>query len=304
MPKISVFVPVYNTEKYLRQCIDSILAQTFTDFELLLINDGSTDGSGAICDEYAQKDSRVRVFHQENGGVSSARNLGLNNVRGEWISFVDSDDWVKKNFLDKLIVNSENVDLVCVGFIQIEDKLKYRNVDYEGNASECLGLFFENRILGFLWNKLFKTDIIKSNNLLLNESISFREDEEFVLRYFCYITKVNSISYSCYYYDNKSDLSNIGCRKDNFLLSLNCYKTIIELKQNYIKNYYLREFTNSLFDSYKKNIDVLNRQALFKKHVGWDVLKIKEISIFSRLILLLPLRVCTRIFILKAKTKK
>ena len=152
---ISVIVPVYNTEKYLHRCVDSILAQTFTDFELLLIDDGSTDKSGAICDEYAQKDSRVRVFHKENGGVSSARNVGLKNGRGEWISFVDSDDWVKKNFLDKLIVNSENVDLGCVGFIQIEDKLKYRNVDYEGSASEGFRIFFENRILGFLWNKLF-----------------------------------------------------------------------------------------------------------------------------------------------------
>ena len=304
MSKISVIVPVYNTEKYLRRCVDSILAQTFTDFELLLIDDGSTDGSGAICDEYAKKDSRVRVFHKENGGVSSARNVGLKNVRGEWISFVDSDDWVKKNFLDKLIINSENVDLVCVGFIQIEDKLKYRNVDYEGSASEGFRIFFENRILGFLWNKLFKATIIKNNNLLLNELISFREDEEFMLRYFCCITKIYSTSESCYYYDNKSDLSYIGCRTDNFLLSLNCYKTIVKLKQNYIKKYYLREFTNCLFDSYKKNIDVLNRQALFKRYVGKDVLKIKEISIFSRLILLLPVSVCTTIFILKAKIKK
>lgn len=86
MPKISVIVPVYNTEKYLHRCVDSILAQTFTDFELLLIDDGSTDSSGAICDEYAQKDSRVRVFHKENGGASSARNLGLDNATGEWIT--------------------------------------------------------------------------------------------------------------------------------------------------------------------------------------------------------------------------
>ena len=98
-PKITVIVPVYNTEKYLRRCVDSILAQTFTDFELLLIDDGSTDGSGAICDEYAKKDSRVRVFHKEIGGVSSARNLGLDKAYGEWISFVDSDDWIDVLFL-------------------------------------------------------------------------------------------------------------------------------------------------------------------------------------------------------------
>ena len=94
MPVISVIGPVYNVEPYLAQCINSILSQSFEDFEVLLVDDGSKDKSGAICDEYARKDSGVRVFHKENGGVSSARNLGLDNVRGEWIAFVDSDDWV------------------------------------------------------------------------------------------------------------------------------------------------------------------------------------------------------------------
>lgn len=87
-PKISVIVPVYNAEKYLHRCIDSILAQTFADFELLLIDDGSTDKSGEICDEYADKDARIRVFHKANGGVSSARNVGLDNALGEYICFV------------------------------------------------------------------------------------------------------------------------------------------------------------------------------------------------------------------------
>ena len=91
-PIISIIVPVYNTEKYLDQCIQSVLAQTYTNWELLLIDDGSTDSSGAICDKYAAEDNRIRVFHKENGGVSSARNLGLDNAQGEWISFVDADD--------------------------------------------------------------------------------------------------------------------------------------------------------------------------------------------------------------------
>ena len=93
-PKISVIIPVYNAESTLRRCVDSVLAQTFTDFECLLINDGSKDKSGEICDEYAIRDSRIKVFHKENGGVSSARNVGLDNATGEWIAFVDSDDWV------------------------------------------------------------------------------------------------------------------------------------------------------------------------------------------------------------------
>ena len=114
-PKISVIVPVYNEEKYLRRCIDSILAQTFTDFELLLIDDGSKDKSGEICDEYAEKDLRVRAFHKLNGGVSSARNIGLDKARGEWICFVDSDDYVNNIFLEKWQLQS-TVDLIIQGY--------------------------------------------------------------------------------------------------------------------------------------------------------------------------------------------
>ena len=95
MPAISVNIPVYNTEKYLHRCIDSVLAQTYQDLELLLIDDGSKDSSGAICDEYAAQDARVKVFHKENGGVSSARNVGLDHAQGEWITFVDSDDYIE-----------------------------------------------------------------------------------------------------------------------------------------------------------------------------------------------------------------
>lgn len=102
MSTISVIVPVYNTEQYLPRCIDSILSQSFTDFGLLLIDDGSKDGSGKICDAYAEKDNRIRVFHKENGGVSSARNLGLDNAKGEWVCFVDSDDELIRDGLEAM----------------------------------------------------------------------------------------------------------------------------------------------------------------------------------------------------------
>lgn len=116
-PKVSVIVPVYNVEKLLQRCIDSILAQTFTDFELLLIDDGSKDKSGEICDEYAAKDSRIRVFHKQNGGVSTARNLGIDKAQGEWIYFVDSDDIVLPSALGTFcsLIYSDS-ELVMAGF--------------------------------------------------------------------------------------------------------------------------------------------------------------------------------------------
>lgn len=114
-PLISVIVPVYNTEKYIRKCIESILRQTFTDFELILVDDGSTDNSGAICDEYAEKDNRVRAFHQENRGVCSARNKGLDNAKGTYVAFVDSDDYIRDIGLEFLLndIINYNADISC-----------------------------------------------------------------------------------------------------------------------------------------------------------------------------------------------
>lgn len=127
-PKISVIVPVYNVEKYLRRCIDSILAQTFTDFELLLIDDGSKDNSGDICDGYAMKDERVRVFHKKNGGVSSARNLGLDNAKGEWVSFVDADDYLDNCYYNNFLSFHDISDIVFTGFIIIKGNKKKKIV--------------------------------------------------------------------------------------------------------------------------------------------------------------------------------
>lgn len=111
---ISVIVPVYKAEKYLHRCVDSILAQTYTNFELILVDDGSPDNSGAICDEYAVKDSRVRVFHKKNGGVTAARADGVNISKGEWITFVDADDTIPIEALSTLYKNvDKNIDIRC-----------------------------------------------------------------------------------------------------------------------------------------------------------------------------------------------
>ena len=119
-PALSVIVPVYKAEKYLRKCVDSILAQTFKDFEVILVDDGSPDGSGAICDEYAKKDPRVRVFHKENGGVSSARQCGLNHARGEYTIHADPDDWVEPNMLEELYAKAkaEDADMVICDYYE------------------------------------------------------------------------------------------------------------------------------------------------------------------------------------------
>lgn len=208
MPKISVIVPVYNTEKYLHRCIDSILAQTFTDFELLLIDDGSKDNSGKICDEYAVKDSRVRVFHKENGGVSSARNLGLDNALGEWVTFVDSDDWIEKNALVALI-NKCDADLI-IGAIMFEQNRSIGNLavntiikgkDLHINIATNINHYQ----LSGPWSKLFYTPIINEHHIRFNQSLHFGEDSVFVKTYLLHAGSLRVIPDLCYHYDDIGD---------------------------------------------------------------------------------------------------
>lgn len=137
-PLISIIVPVYNAEKTLNRCVDSILLQPFTDWELLLIDDGSKDSSGDICDEYARKDPRIKVFHKENGGVSSARNVGLDNAKGEWITFVNSDDWIVNNALD-IDYDEVNEDLLLFSYYLISSKKE--------KLEKSFNLFYQIKII-------------------------------------------------------------------------------------------------------------------------------------------------------------
>lgn len=204
-PVISVIVPVYNTEKYLRRCIDSVLSQTYKDFELLLIDDGSTDSSGAICDEYAAKDARVRVFHKENGGVSSARNLGLDNAKGEWVTFVDSDDWISN---DAFFCAVEYLD--CDVILGSFTNYQYLNSD---SCNICGSRFIDKHELAELfhkygyscyfstpWSKLYRFEIIKKYKLRFDEKLVLGEDTIFVLNFMKYVEKARFCPRFCYFY--------------------------------------------------------------------------------------------------------
>lgn len=130
MPNLSIIVPVYKVEQYIHKCVDSILNQTFTDFELILVDDGSPDNCGKICDEYAQRDERVRVIHKKNGGLSDARNFGLKEAKGKYISFIDSDDWVDLYLYSDVIGYQEDndLDIVCFDVYEVKgEKIKYNN---------------------------------------------------------------------------------------------------------------------------------------------------------------------------------
>lgn len=194
MHVVSIIVPICNTKKYLPACIDSILAQSFTDFELLLIDDGSTDKSSKICNEYAQKDSRIRVFHKENGGVSSARNIGLENAHGEWVCFVDSDDTIEIDALSSYIQSTkQNIDLI-LSLYNVVDETGTVLSGYCATDSNCelplpdfLKMLYVSRgtYQGYIWNKMFRLSVIKEHTLRFNEQIFFNEDRLFTTQYAC-----------------------------------------------------------------------------------------------------------------------
>lgn len=192
---LSIIVPVYNIEQYLSRCVDSILGQSFTDFELLLIDDGSNDGSGAICEEYVAKDSRVHVFHKENGGVSSARNLGLKHAKSDWICFVDADDELRPEGLQVMVDGvSDKVGMVMAGFQELENGqvltdsscLEINGVMMDRNEALLLMYPSVDKIyMGYPWAKLFNREFIASSGLLFNEDIAIKEDTLFVVNYLC-----------------------------------------------------------------------------------------------------------------------
>ena len=164
--KISVIVPVYKVEKYLEKCVDSILAQTFADFELILIDDGSPDNCGKMCDEYALKDKRVKVVHKENGGLSDARNKGIEIAKGEYLSFIDSDDYIAPNFLEKLYTLAKNfgADISICDFLVIEEDKDATFIDLDKDVimdkdSALLKMIFNREFSVNAWNKLYKREL-------------------------------------------------------------------------------------------------------------------------------------------------
>lgn len=180
-PQISIIVPVYNIEQYLPRCIDSILNQSFADFELLLIDDGSKDKSGAICDEYAAKDSCIRVFHKENGGVSSARNLGLENARGEWLSFIDGDDEITEGYFN-IRQEHEGVDVIIKPYCveNADGRVTCHNNELSIlTGKDKIFRYYVQKRNNALWDKIIKRKTVETKRF--NTNVSIGEDFLFFL---------------------------------------------------------------------------------------------------------------------------
>lgn len=208
-PTVSVIVPVYNAEDYLKRCVDSILGQEYRDFELLLVNDGSTDASGSICDEYASRDKRVYVIHKANSGVSDTRNMAITHAKGTYLQFVDSDDWLTPD-ATKLMVRAaaeHKCDLVITDFYRVAgERVSHKGdieedgvMDQEAFAS-CMMENPSDFYYGVLWNKLYRRDIVEKHHLRMDTAISWCEDFMFNLEYIRHAKSFYALRTPVYYY--------------------------------------------------------------------------------------------------------
>lgn len=323
-PKISCIIPIYNSEKYLPYCIDSILAQTFTNFELILVDDGSSDGCPEICDEYAKKDDRVRVIHQSNAGVSAARNTGLDVARGEYLCFVDSDDYISQNLFSTYLfeLKQKDLDLIICGFKNFYDNNKRKSFCELPNQEiydlkdfwKNFGNLLNNHILRSPCNKLYRSDIINNHGIRFDTSTQMAEDAIFNSVYY---DKINSLRvcnkplYNVRIHNSSSRLTNSYHK--NFLISqITLFKNYVNLlsKNNVLSGENIDvvsyEFSNLLWkgladESRKKNCIPL---SIIKNNIIDEIFPInKEISrtfyLFAQIIIKDDVLALKRILILR-----
>lgn len=290
-PLITVIVPVYRTKEYLSKCVESILTQSFTNFELLLINDGSPDNSGDICDDYALKDERVCVFHKENGGVSSARNLGLENAKGEYICFIDSDDWIEESFLMSYFLSDENnhYDLIFQGYT-LNNKNSATVVClpqqewHQDEVGTCMALLHSNDLFGFTCNKLFRNSIIKCHSLRFDLRSSYMEDLLFTMEYCEYVRSILILPYALYHYRVLSTSLVRNPDQEKVLYTANAILNRIDKlpslsanceAQNVFRYFLASSLITSISSSYRSNHLVARRlrhtvlEIIFRESMGY-----------------------------------
>ena len=282
----SIIMPCYNVEMHIGKAIESVLQQSLTNFELLVVIDGSPDNSKKIAEEYAVKDSRVKVLVKENGGVSSARNFGLDNASGKYIYFIDPDDWIEPDLLEKNIalLESEQSDLVVFGIFNTYDGVVKSKVELKsqtivkGQSFELLR--DELKAFGYSWNKVYKKAIIDKNNLRFNEALPLWEDCVFN---FSYLKSTSSytLSSSCYYYYNIYEGSASHKSYPDYTCYIQAYQ---DAALAFIEKYNPVNKSASHVSVYSLFLDVLyselikNKNTLFKSQFASYFDKVKNLS--------------------------
>lgn len=281
MKKISVIVPIYNSEKYLNKCLDSIINQTYGNLEIILINDGSKDNSKKICEDYAKNDSRIIIIDQENCGPAKTRNCGLKIASGEYISFVDSDDYIDKTMYEKLvkrIIKDQSDIAICKHVEVINEKIKHMKYNYELPviySDNIIKLFLKgNTVNAYLWNKIYKRELFKKTEFI---NIKMLEDLDIMYRLLKKCKKISFINNELYYYrcDNVNSLSKTYSKQmiDGYCYALNrmykdlCLNFLVNNEVNFNKVImYIPLFTSIAHSPYLKSDSTFENIYLdFKK---------------------------------------
>lgn len=285
MPKISIVIPVYNVEKYLRQCLDSVISQTFTDFECICVNDGSMDNSLLILQEYSYKDNRFKIISLQNKGVSYARNIGMKYSIGEYITFVDSDDWIQNDYLQILYksIIENNKDVVVAHYKYYFEK---NNTFRTGNNKNILKKLYEKMrkdqnladikyILSFVdsscntWNKLYKKSVIQNNNICFFEDLFCSEDYVFNVLFFLVSRKIVFIENELYVYRKQI----VSLTSSNEFVRIQNFKGSCLLISYFNKHNKLnRIFQNFLISNFVYHLGKLSKNVSKKQYIEMFIL--------------------------------
>lgn len=283
LPKVSIIVPIYNGEDKLESCIQSVLKQTYQEWELILVNDGSKDHSLEICQNYANMYESIIVIDKENGGVSSARNYGLREAKGEYIQFIDCDDYVESDYLEVLVreIEQKNADLVISGYTRHKNGKISRNVpssyvsDGVQQFSQIFFLLYNRWLINIPWNKLFRKNLIKSD---FPGELSLGEDLIFNLNYLQQCKRIAIVDCSGYHYciENGNSLA-FQFREDRFENSCYLHRQVFQFATEYLlikedlcfDQSFIRQIRFSIVSMVKSsNISKIEKQKLINKWIN------------------------------------
>ena len=275
-PTVSIIVPVYNAEKFLNRCVDSILGQEYRDFELILVDDGSRDMSGSICDAYAKTDERVVVIHKENSGVSDTRNQGIERAKGTYLQFVDSDDWLTPDATKLMVRAAEEhgCDMVISDFYRVVGDMVSRKGDIESDCvidrEEFASFMMENPAdyyYGVLWNKLYRRDLVNRFGIRMDAEISWCEDFMFNLEYVRYAETFYALRTPVYYYvKTKGSLVN---QKISITKTVKMKLMMFE----YYNNFYKHVLDEEDYEKNRLQVDKYRDRKLLERYLESAALK-------------------------------
>ena len=290
---ISIIIPVYNAEKWLHRCVDSVLCQTYYDFEIILVDDGSIDGSAKICDEYAKKDRRIKVVHKKNEGVSSARQIGIENVHGDYVIHIDADDYIENDMLEKMyeVATQHNSDVVICDYYEVyQRERKYIEQKPSGfNIDDLTIDLLKGKLMGSLWNKLFNVKCY--NNISFPYEMTYEEDLRACILILQNVKKISYVNDALYNYVR--DENGLSLSKKYTWSSYNSEQILFQSIRNIVQensdllNAYRYRYTLSAYLVFVNR--VVSRKEYLQKYkndrklfISCDIsLKIKWFTIIS-----------------------